>query len=322
MLKPFEKKQKISIDCQEAYNLWDALKSRYDAIQLTQVFHNFMHDVDFKFLIKKSYLELMEKQVTKLENEMNSFQLILPERPPKSVRSPSNSEVFEDKFIASRLLSVIQDNITQHLRFIRTSITNDNVRQIFTKFLKEEIGLYDKAVKYIKQKGWLGHPPLYKQVPEGNQEILDAGEAFHLFDHLTSRYQTIEKTQLYHNFAHDTDFNLILLIGLQQTLEKQVNLFETESNSFGLPLIARPPKTVNTTEGKDIYNDETMYRDVFTGMQFMFELHATAMRQCTTNDRLRQIYIRILGEELQTIESWIKYGKIKGWLRPVPMYKV
>lgn len=94
---------------------------------------------------------------------------------------------------------------------------------------------------------------------------MDAGEAFHIFDHLTARYLTIEKTQLYQNFAHDIDLKLILLIGLQQTLEKQVNILEKEINHFGLPLTSQPPKSVNTTEGQDMYQDATMYRDVFTG---------------------------------------------------------
>lgn len=71
-----------------------------------------------------------------------------------------------------------------------------------------------------------------------------------------------------------------------------------------------------------MYQDNEMFRDVFTGMQFMLELHATALRQNTTNDRLRKIYIQLLHEELLGVDTWIKYGKAKGWLRPVPLYKV
>jgi hypothetical protein len=182
--------------------------------------------------------------------------------------------------------------------------------------------VYDSAVKYIKLKGWLGIPPMYKQVPEGATEVLDTGEAFHLFDHLSSRYDNIEKTQLYENFAHDVDFKAILIIGLQQTLEKQVNMLEHEMNKFGIALPPRPPKSVKTTEGKDQYEDEKMFRDIFTGMQFMLELHATALRQCVTNDRLRKIYTKLLNDELSALDNWVKYGKAKGWLRPVPMYKI
>jgi len=322
MLKLFEKNQKLQIDCQEAYNLWDALKSRYDAVQLIQVYQNFVHDVDFKVLVSQTFMELMDQHIKKIEKQMNTYQLLLPDRPPKSVRTPSNTEALEDKFIATRFISLFQENVTQQLRFIRTSLTNDDVRKMFVKFLKDEVDLYNNAIKYVKLKGWLGTPPMYKQVPEGSKEFLDAGEAFHLFDHLTARYDTIEKTQLYQNFAHDIDLKIILLIGLQGTLEKQVNMLEKEINKFGVALPSQPPKSVNTTEGKDMYEDSKIFRDVFTGMQYMLEQHATALRQCTTNDRIRDIYIKLLNDELSTINTWIKYGKIKGWLRPVPMYKV
>lgn len=322
MLKLFEKNQKLDIDCQEAYNLWDALKSRYDLVNLVQIYQNFVHDVDFKFLLTHTFMELVGKHTKQLEKQMNTYQMQLMNRPPKSVKIPTNTEAFEDRYIASRLISILQDNVTQQLRFIRTSLTNDDVREMFIQFLKDEVDLYDNAVKYAKLKGWIGVPPLYKQVPEGNQEVLDAGEAFHLFDHLTSRYDNIKKTQLYENFAHDPDLKAILLIGLQQTLEKQVNMLEQEMNKFGIALPQQPPKSVNTTEGKDMYQDNEMFRDVFTGMQFMLELHATALRQNTTNDRLRKIYIHLLQDELSGVDTWIKYGKTKGWLRPVPTYKV
>lgn len=58
MLKLFEKNQKLDIDCQEAYNLWDALKSRYDAFERSQIFQNYIHDIDFKILVEQHLWEL------------------------------------------------------------------------------------------------------------------------------------------------------------------------------------------------------------------------------------------------------------------------
>ncbi|EEG76400.1 DUF3231 family protein [Dethiobacter alkaliphilus] len=317
-----QKKQPTQVDFQEAYNLWDALSSRYDTIQQVQIWQNFVHDPDFHLLLKNSLMKVMDEQAKKIEELMDNYQLALPKRPPKSVRTPANTEAYEDRFIAGSIISMVQENVTQQLRFIRTSLTNDSLRSVFTNFLREEIELYDKALKYVKVKGWLGLPPMYKQVPPENKEYLDAGEASHIWDHLSSRYDSIDKTQKYHNFAHDVDFKAMLLLGLQKTLEKQVNILEKECNHFGISLPLRPPKSVNMTEGMELFEDESMYRDVFTGMQFMIELHATAIKQCTTNDRIRKIYIKFIEEELSTLNVWVKYGKVKGWLRPVPMYKV
>lgn len=150
---------------------------------------------------------------------------------------------------------------------------------------------------------------------------MDSGEAFHLWDHLSSRYDSIEITHIYQSFAHDPDFKVILLLGTEKVLNKQVNILEKEMDHFGLPLPTRPPKTAQATAQQEVLNDELMFRQVFTGMQFMLDLHAIALAQNITNDRLRKIYIDFLWEELNLVDTWIKYGKVKGWLRPVPAHK-
>ena len=322
MLGLLKKKNPTQVDCQEAYNLWDALTSRYNTIQQVLIFHNFVHDKDFSLLLKHAYMELMDKQVNKLEQIMNDHQLALPKRPPQNIHTPDNVEAYEDRFLASIVINMMQENITQQLRFIRTTLTNESIRKTFVDFLNEGVNLYDTAIKYMKLRGWLGVPPLYKQVPPENKEFLDSGEAYHLWDHLSARYDTIEKTQKYQNFAHDVDFKAVLVVGLQTVLEKQANILEKECGKFGIILPSRPPKTINTNEGMDLYDDELIFRDIFTGMQFILELHSSALKQNTTNDRLRNMYIKFLHQELSAINNWINYGKLKGWLRPIPMYKL
>jgi hypothetical protein len=126
-------------------------------------------------------------------------------------------------------------------------------------------------------------------VPPETKETLDSGEAYLLWDHLAARYDTIEKTQKYQNFAHDVDFKALLVLGLQTVLEKQANILEKECGKFAIILPSRPPKTIKTNEGMDLYDDELIFRDIFTGMQFIMELHSTALKQSTTNDRLRSM---------------------------------
>ncbi len=322
MLELLKKKNPTQMDCQEAYNLWDALTSRYNAIQQVQIWYNFVHDKDFSLLLKHAFMELMDKQANKLEQIMDDYQLALPKRPPQNINTPANVEAYEDRFLASIAINMIQENITQQIRIIRTSLTNDAIRKTFIDFLGEGADLYDNALKYVKLKGWLSIPPLYKQVPPETQEYIDSGEAYHLWDHLSARYDTIEKTQKYQNFAHDVDFKKLLVVGLQTVLEKQANTIEKECAKFGITLPSRPPKTINTNEGMDMYDDELIFRDIFTGMQFIMELHSTALKQNTTNDKLRNMYWKFLDQEINALNNWVVYGKMKGWLRPIPMYKL
>jgi len=147
---------------------------------------------------------------------------------------------------------------------------------------------------------------------------LDAGEAFILWDLLLSRYDIIQKTQIYQNLGHDPDLKVLLTQGLSSTLEKQVNILEREMNTFNLPLPARPPKSVRLPEASGILEDEFMFRDVFFGMQGFLDYHARTIRSFTTNDKLRAQLINFAVDELHLFDLMVKFGKLKGWLRVPP----
>lgn len=305
------------LSTQEAYNLWDALKTRYDTIELIHIVHNFIHDKDFKLLASSVMLNTLQEQANLLEKKMSEFQLALPKRPAKSVRTVANTEVLEDRFLAGLLMTILQENIGLHMRAVRNSLVNENIRDLFKNLLKQEVNIYTKGIKYVKLKGWVETPPVY---PWSVKEKIDSGEAYHLWDHLASRYDNLEMTMVFSDYAHDPDFKALLFLG-KRSLQKQVKVLEDEMDHFGLPLPQRPPEEVNTGENPTALNDEMMFRSTFTGMQYMMDLHSIAIKQSTTNDRLRAIYLDFIDQELAVLDSWIKYGKIKGWLRPAPMLK-
>ena len=312
---------KNNLDVQEAYNLWEGLRTRYDAIEKIQIYENFIHDLDFEILSENILYENIEKQINKLENEMNKYKLTLPNRPPKSARTPANTEAIDDRFIAMEIMKFLQSDLDLHIRSIRTSVTSENIRTLFKNFLNETIQLYDNGIKYLKAKGWMGIPPQYPHSPKGTNEKIDSGEAFHFWDHLSSRYDAIGVTQIFINQAHDKDFKYILKKGLKKSLEKQVNILEKEMDHFGLPLPTRPAKSVKTVMNSEPIEDEIIFRDLFTSIQQMLNLHSLGFKQNITNDRIRNIYIKFLKEEIDLFNNLAKYGKAKGWTRPVPMHR-
>ncbi|MBS3900577.1 MAG: hypothetical protein KGZ54_00955 [Dethiobacter sp.] len=90
--------RKESLDIVGASLLWEFLKLRYDNIELTQQFLNFIHDAEFKVLVSKGLAETLEKQVNRFERELNEFKIQLPIRPPKSVNTDAGSELLDDIF--------------------------------------------------------------------------------------------------------------------------------------------------------------------------------------------------------------------------------
>lgn len=56
------------------------------------------------------------------------------------------------------------------------------------------------------------------------------------------------------------------------------------------------------------------------GFQGALVLQAESFKQSTFNDRIRTIFMKLLIEEIDVLDDFHKYGKIKGWLNTPPGY--
>lgn len=144
----------------EAYMLWDNLVARYDIIHTTQIYLNDVHDPEFRSIMKKGVMDILEKQVNVLEKEMDKYHLPLPERPPKSVNYELKGNIINDEYVFRRLFTGIQSFIDGLIRTVKNMVFNTELRKIFLGFLKEELKTYDSICKYGKMKGWLMPTPL------------------------------------------------------------------------------------------------------------------------------------------------------------------
>ncbi|HHX74624.1 MAG TPA: hypothetical protein GX699_06950 [Firmicutes bacterium] len=89
---PVKVKQQPQLNTQEAFNLWDMLRVRYDWVELLNIITNYVHDKDFLLIINMSMRKPMDRQIDELEKLMNRLNINLPRRPPKSVNTPVNLE--------------------------------------------------------------------------------------------------------------------------------------------------------------------------------------------------------------------------------------
>lgn len=80
------------------------------------------------------------------------------------------------------------------------------------------------------------------------------------------------------------------LNGIQNTLKKQVVVLEKEGKKFGLPAPKKPPENTQTFQNTEILDDDFMFESVLEGMQGASILHAQALKQASTNDRIRTLF--------------------------------
>lgn len=150
---------------------------------------------------------------------------------------------------------------------------------------------------------------------------LNIGEAYLLWDFLSYRYNCVNQTQYYYTLAHDADFKQVIKIGLNATLEKQVAKLEDELNKLKIPLPSRPEKYVNVENISGEFKDQFVFTQIFTGIEHCLNKTISATTSFVSNDDLREMFIGFTKEGLTTFNNLCKYGKIKGWMNPAPIYK-
>ncbi len=316
--KPTNKKQNL-VNTQEVYTLWDLLVSKYTSLDQLNIYFNYTHDVELKALLQ-SYISENKRDVIELESYIAKHAIMAPRPPRKEVFTSADTEVIQDELIGNWLLLMYQGLIEMKLRAVRTSVTNDHIRDLFIKYTKKATNTLDSLIKYLKAKGWINQPPMYPNIPLTAKEKIDTSEAFHLWDLLTFRYDNIEQTQLYSTLAHDGDFKMIMKKGLQDVLKKQAKLLEKELKHFAIPFPTQAKSIYTNIPNTELVDDPYLYKVLVMGMQTATVVHAQAVKQSTTNDRIRKIFIKLLMEEISAASNMIKFGKLKGWANSPPSY--
>ncbi|MTI82637.1 MAG: DUF3231 family protein [Firmicutes bacterium] len=314
----FDKHNSGHISTVEAFNIWNSLRARYASIQTHKTDMNFVHDRDL-YMLLRNHLSHFGKQVNVLEKAAKDYKVKPPARPPEEINFTTKIDEITDDYIFKRIYADLHAELFALSRATRSSTTNDNLRKIFNDIFLVHINIFERYYKYGKLKGWTDIEPSYTSFKEVEREQLSVSEAYHIWDHLNERYDQIQLTQFYLTFAHDADFKKILSRGLTE-LTKQASILEKLATKFYVPLPKKPPAFQEASVDPEIMEDNFVFRRLFTGIQAAIGLHIRAVVETVRNDYLREEFYKLLKKELEILDAYLKYGKLKGWLPAVPTY--
>jgi hypothetical protein len=312
------KKKEDTIDIQEAFNIYSLLRARYVSTQTVQLFKNFVHDVDWEIILNK-FQKNFERQIKKLEELGEDFRIIMPNRPPLDVKFATRINDITDEYIYKKIYHDLIAELMTLIHAVRSTSTNDNLRNILIQDLTIHFEDFDILYKFGKLKGWEETYPVYKTSINQLEEQLSTSEAFHIWDHITMRYEQIELIGVFSSFAHDTEFKVILQHGLY-IYNKQVSKLEQLALKLNVPLPNRPSVPVMSPIDPETVTDKFMYRIILSWELASLDTHVRAIIETIRNDSLRKLWSGLLNAELEYYDKYLKYGKMKGWTRVVPIY--
>jgi hypothetical protein len=133
------------------------------------------------------------------------------------------------------------------------------------------------------------------------QQHINVSEAFHLWNHLMQRYNTLFVTETMEMFVRDSDLKLILVTG-NKNLNKSIKILEKEMMAYGIPLPVRPPKQTQTTTKIEEISDRHIYRRILRGIQSFLPTHTMAFVHSTT-PKIRELFMAFLIDEMKIYAS-------------------
>ena len=312
------KGEKERIDIQEAFNIYSLLRARYVSTQTVQLFKNFVHDIGWEIILD-GFMKNFDRQIAILEELGERFRIAMPGRPPLDLRFVTSINDITDDYIYKKIYHDLIAQLMSLIHAVRSSSTNDNLRNIIIKDLTTHFADFDTLYKFGKLKGWEETYPVYKTTIPHQKEQLSTSEAYHIWDHINLRYEQIELLGLFANFAHDTEFKVILNHGLY-VFNKQVNTLEQLALKLNVPLPNRPSLPVTSPIDPETITDRFMYRNILSWELTSLDTHVRAIIETIRNESLRKLWTELLDTDLEYYDKYLKYGKMKGWTRVVPIY--
>ena len=312
------KNREDSLDIQEAFNIYNLLRARYVSTQTVQLFKNFVHDVGWEVILNK-FQKDFEKQAVVLEKLGEKFRIVMPNRPPLDIKFATRVNDITDDYIYKTIYHDLVAQLMSLIQAVRSTSTNDNLRHIIIQDLIVYFEDFDILYKFGKLSGWEETYPNYKTSINQVKEELSTSEAFHIWDYITMRYEQIELIGIFSSFTHDTEFKVILQHGLN-IYNKQVNTLEQLALKLNIPLPNRPSVPVTSPIDPETVTDRFIYRIVLTSQLSSLDTHVRAIIETIKNEALRKLWSEFLTTELEHYDKYLKYGKMKGWTRVIPIY--
>lgn len=151
------------------------------------------------------------------------------------------------------------------------------------------------------------------------QREINVSEVFHLWNHLSQRYNVIHITNIFKNFATDDELKVILDLGIK-ILGKHVAILEKEMTAYAIPLPLRPPKQVQCTTDLEALTDRHIFRRVSRGIQSFLPTHTMAFIH-SNSAKIRELFMLFLIEEMKLYDKMAEYGRIKSYEITAPVYR-
>ncbi|KJS88264.1 MAG: hypothetical protein JM58_01520 [Peptococcaceae bacterium BICA1-8] len=151
------------------------------------------------------------------------------------------------------------------------------------------------------------------------QRMINVSEVFYVWDILVAKLDIMETINILDDNIDDIDLKFIsnqLVKGLQSG----INDMEKLMNDYGIPFPVRPPVGSNSMANLETFTDKYIYESILEGIQSFFPILSSGFMN-STSPKIRKAFKNHLLVTIELQEQIVEYGKLKGFLNEVPIYR-
>lgn len=171
-----------------------------------------------------------------------------------------------------------------------------------------------KITKLGETVGKLGKSPKEKQ------SMINIGDSYHIWNTLTNRYDAINITNIMISLVKNNDLKIVVNDGLE-VLNFEVNKLETIMKEYAIPMPEKPPEKANITMDLNAITDKAIYRYIKAGIKEAIVMLAEYYTEAQKST-FRELFYLLMKKEMELYDRFYEYGKLKGYLNEVPIFRV
>ncbi len=154
---------------------------------------------------------------------------------------------------------------------------------------------------------------------EKMQSNIDVSEAHHLWSLLSNRYIFIDTMNSQRNFTHDVDFKYIIQKLIDSQKEESEMILKL-LNKYSIPGPTPSSKDLNVTGNPQVVNDRIIGNMIYNYMKVDLSVLILTLRDAHNNDNIRKLFQQLLTKAFKSVDKFIIYLKMKGWIDFPPLY--
>lgn len=161
---------------------------------------------------------------------------------------------------------------------------------------------------------------LFSDNPRKTEQVkISINGAYTLWRSLIDRYVFIDHFNHLKNFVHDRDLVIYVTRIIDESKDEAVEI-EKLCQKFGITSPLPNTKDQNVQGNSEIVKDREVAQVLYRFLRLDLNILLLGLKGYYTNDNVKEFLMKLLKHEMNRLDKFVRYMKVKNWIEAPPLY--